>query len=111
PFLARYNASGNLDTSLAGTGILPLTRFQNDSSPQVHVALQSDGKLVLTWSTQVIRLNADGSLDTVAFGPLNPDGSHTGYATLALPFLAGAVQVQGNGKIVVANGDQVRWQG
>jgi uncharacterized delta-60 repeat protein len=107
PFVARYNQNGSLDTSFGttGTGIIPLPQFPdvagNYTAPRAGVALQADGKIVLTWGTEVVRLNAaGGSLDTASFGSLNTDGSHTGYVTLAVG--AGAVQVQSNGMIVVA---------
>jgi uncharacterized delta-60 repeat protein len=113
PFVARYNLDGSLDISFAtGTGIMALPQFVAQSNvggfsvnpnppPRAWVALQADGKIDLSWGTEVVRLSANGSgLDTASFGSLNPDGSHTGYATL--PAGAGAVQVQSNGMIVVA---------
>jgi uncharacterized delta-60 repeat protein len=109
PFVARYNASGSLDTTFGGTGVLALTGFQTDgpdpyaTNAYAGLALQTDGKLVVTWYTAVIRLNANGSLDTASFGPL-AGAAHTGYVTLPSPFVPGAVQLQCDGKIVVANG-------
>jgi uncharacterized delta-60 repeat protein len=107
PFVARYNFGGSLDTSFGttGTGIIPLPQFPyvagDSTPPRAGLALQTDGKIVLTWGTEVVRLNANGSsLDTASFGSLNTNGSRTGYVTLAVG--AGAVQVQSNGMIVVA---------
>ena len=111
PFAARYSSDGHLDTSFGttGTGLIPLSQFPSSAAyfiPKAGVALQADGKIVLTWDTEVVRLNADGSsLDTVSFGPslnpLDPSSPHTGYATLAAG--AGSVQIQSDGKIVVAD--------
>jgi uncharacterized delta-60 repeat protein len=108
PFVAHYNLDGSLDTSFGttGTGIMPLPQFaymaETSTPPRAGVALQTDGKIDLTWGTEVVRLKADGSsLDTASFGPLKADGSHTGYVPLAVG--AGALQVQSNGMIVVAS--------
>src|SRR5207249_3525315 len=84
--LARYNPDGSLDASFGGMGIEGLTQFQDGSSLKAHLALQADGKPILTWAGDVIRLSADGGLDTASFGPLNADGSHTGYVTLPPPY-------------------------
>jgi uncharacterized delta-60 repeat protein len=113
PFVARYTAAGSLDTSFGGTGVLPLTGFQTaglnpvlgsaqPDPPNTWLALQGDGKLVVTWHTAVIRLNSDGTLDTASFGPLS-GATHTGYATLPDGFVPGAVQLQCDSKMVVAN--------
>lgn len=107
PFVARYNADGSLDSSLGGTGVIGLNLFHgrnglNQNPVNAWLALQMDGKIVVTFNADVIRLNADGSLDTASFGPLT-GLTHTGYTIMPSLFVAGAVQLQCDGKIVVAN--------
>jgi uncharacterized delta-60 repeat protein len=110
PLVARYNADGSLDTRLGGTGIIGLSQFRFNWQG-TSVALQTDGKIVLTWYNDVIRLNANGSLDTASFGPVNPDGTHTGYEVLPQYVGGRAVQLQGDGKIVVAGVDSLATSG
>jgi uncharacterized delta-60 repeat protein len=60
--LARYNQDGSLDPSFDGDGILapafgPLNAFGED------LALQRDGKLLVTGLGTMTRFNANGSLD------------------------------------------------
>src|SRR6266478_4309589 len=71
--LVRYNADGNLDTSLGGTGKV-ITPVALSGSNATSVALQSDGKIVVAgfavdssgrcYDFALVRHNADGSLDT-----------------------------------------------
>jgi uncharacterized delta-60 repeat protein len=98
PFVARYNFAGSLDTSLGGTGVIALTQFP-DTFNATHEALQTDGKIVLTSTYEVIRLRADGDLDTDSFGALNTDGSHTGHVSTGWSQLDD-VQMESDGKIV-----------
>ncbi|MEI8266594.1 MAG: delta-60 repeat domain-containing protein, partial [Betaproteobacteria bacterium] len=70
--LIRLNANGSLDTSFNGTGkaIIPVGSGRDDG---YSVTLQSDGKIVVAGGSSkgnngndfsLIRLNANGSLDT-----------------------------------------------
>ena len=111
PALARYNANGSLDTTFGNSGRLVLTALAgSDGRVDFTVntaAVQADGKLVLAGQgatggnflggdAAIVRLNADGSLDT-AFGT-------GGVAVAAFTTNGGefnAVQVVG-GKIVAA---------
>ncbi len=103
--VVRYNADGSLDTGF-GTGGKVTTPIGTDSDYAQDVAVQADGKIVVSGYTKVslfdtdfalVRYNADGSLDsgfgtggkvTTAFG--------TGYDE------AYSVTVQADGKIIVA---------
>ncbi|MCH9674709.1 MAG: DUF4347 domain-containing protein, partial [Gammaproteobacteria bacterium] len=59
--LVRYNADGSLDTSFSGDGVAD----PSFSGYANAVALQSDGKIVVTGNGfEVARYNADGTLDT-----------------------------------------------
>jgi len=100
PFVAQYNFDGTLDKTLGGTGVIAFNQFSVIGGITSET-LQPDGKIVLTAGGDVIRLNADGSLDTTSFGPLNPDGSHTGYVTLPTNHSAQDVQLESDGKMVV----------
>jgi uncharacterized delta-60 repeat protein len=101
--LIRLNANGSLDTSFNGTGkaIIPVAGLSDYGE---SVTLQSDGKIVVAGSTYysnfdfgLIRLNADGSLDT-SFGAsgrvIKPVGSGVDFGK--------SVTIQRDGKIVVA---------
>ena len=103
--LIRLNTDGSLDTSFDGDGkvIVPVGTFYDVCT---SVALQSDGKIVLAgYSTStsgnfnfsLIRLNANGSLDTSFDGDgkvIVPVG--TSYDT------GNSVALQSDGKIVLA---------
>jgi uncharacterized delta-60 repeat protein len=112
---ARDNPSGGLlDTTFHGTGEEP---FPNTTLDRAYgVAVQPDGKIVAAgyartnkgdFVMQVVRTNADGSLDTTFDG--------TGMATLSGYGPAAAweaVAIQPDGKIVVGGqGDVVRNMG
>jgi uncharacterized delta-60 repeat protein len=103
---ARYNSDGSLDTSYDGDG-LRSDRVGNAFATANATALQTDGKLVVVGTTYcgnvqdncigIMRLNADGSLDssfdgdglvTTTIGPAKCEGN--------------AVAIQTDGKIVVA---------
>lgn len=107
---ARLNSDGSLDTSFGSSGIFYSPFTSNGSYGAQGVAIQDDGKIVVTgksyrgpvgswdnYAASVARYNTDGSLDTAGFG--NPDG-YIIDADLDDP-QAMALQ---NGKIVVAGG-------
>jgi uncharacterized delta-60 repeat protein len=104
--LARYNADGTLDASLDGDGKLT-TAIGSSYDTAYSVALQSDGKIVVSGSSSgsgsgddfaLARYNSDGTLDT----------SFDGDGKLTTAFVGGSVDrgysmaVQSDGKIVVA---------
>jgi uncharacterized delta-60 repeat protein len=66
--IARYNADGSLDASFGHSGLLRTTR---DGAGR-DVAVQSDGKIVVTTDTGAVRHNADGSVDRTFVAPRNP---------------------------------------
>ena len=97
--LARYNTDGGLDTTF-GIGGKVITTIEDRSEGQ-SLAIQSDGKIILgghsDWYINLVRYNADGSLDTT-FG--------TGgiVITDVLGFydeVCKSVAIQSDGKIVV----------
>ena len=102
--LARYNPNGSLDTTFDGDGKLT-TDFSAGTDYASDVALQADGKIVLSGSSSatgntdfaLARYNSNGSLDTTFSG----DGKlvtdfNAGYDS------ASAVAIQVDGKIIVA---------
>jgi len=114
--LARYNVDGSLDDSFgsANDGTpngLVNTSLGNGDDHARSVALQSDGKIVVTGdhvegsSTNIFvaRYNVDGSLDD-SFGTAN-DGTANGVVNISLgngDDTATSVALQSDGKIVVA---------
>jgi uncharacterized delta-60 repeat protein len=103
PYLTRLNSDGSNDTSFSiGTG------FDDDVN---DIALQPDGKILVVGDfdnfngaavSRVVRLNADGSLDTsfnVGVGPQNQfSPGSASSANLE------SVSIQSDGKIIVAGG-------
>jgi len=108
PAVFRYNADGTLDTTFGQSGFGVLT-IPNGTGQLYSVALQPDGKIVASgtgkiqgnYQALVVRLNADGSMDT-SFGTggivlIDPStGDDNGFA----------VAVQPDGKIVTAGNAQ-----
>ncbi len=102
--LMRLNTDGSLDTSFSGDGFFSLN--QAVSKEQLNaVAIQSDGKILAAGITdqgigvdvmQLIRLNADGTLDSTFDG----DGLLTPYLTGS--DYAADMALQPDGKIVIA---------
>ncbi|WP_329570964.1 calcium-binding protein [Streptomyces sp. NBC_01361] len=104
--LARYNPDGSLDTGFDGDGKVT-TGFAGGSASAYDVAMQSDGRIVVTGRAgynfpanasdfALARYNSDGSLDTGFSG----DGKVT--TPFADADVAAGVKVQTDGKIVVA---------
>jgi uncharacterized delta-60 repeat protein len=102
--VARYNADGTLDAGF-GTAGITTTDFNGPSDHAYDVALQSDGKIVVTGAAAdvsltdfgVVRYNTDGSLDSSfgSGGKVSTDFSNDNDYALA-------VAIQSDGKIVVA---------
>ncbi|GGK66403.1 tandem-95 repeat protein [Amphritea balenae] len=103
--VSRYNADGSLDTSFDGDGVAYIDFF-GAKDRAYAVALQDDGKIVVTgktWNSEfdltVARLNVDGSLDTT----FSTDGLIVLEPTVAgNSDLGNAVAIQADGKILVA---------
>lgn len=103
--VVRYNTDGTLDLGFAGTGIATMpVGVSTDFA--LGVAIQSDGKIVMTGSAitllgandiAVVRYNSDGTIDAT-FGS-------SGIATTAIGpgnDIGNAIAIQSDGKIVVA---------
>lgn len=126
--LARYNADGSLDDGSAnditpvdsfGTGGKVTTDFFGGNDGANGLALQTDGKIVVTGyaingdnsNFALARYNADGSLDDGAAADITPGDSFgtTGKVTtdfsvsiFTFPAVAFDVALQSDGKIVAA---------
>ena len=102
----RYNTNGTLDNTFDGNGIAtpPVNGFSDEHS--YDMGLQTDGKIVMVGTTAaddnlqtdiaVMRLNANGSLDTTFNG--------TGILVVTFQNVnesANAVVIQPDGKIVI----------
>ncbi len=118
----RFNVDGTLDVTFNSSGTQPGTLgilVDNYNAYCGGVAIQQDGKIVLTGDTSsvvgsgstinqccVARLNTDGYLDTT----FNATGSQPGIVTTCLNNEQGscvAVVIQQDGKIVVAGETRV----
>ena len=103
--VVRLNPNGSLDTTLDGDGKV-ITPIGPNLDRALGMALQPDGKIVLTgftqdlsfnWDIATVRYNSDGSLDTTFDGDgktITPIG--------AANDIGSAVRIQTDGKIVVA---------
>jgi uncharacterized delta-60 repeat protein len=91
--LTRFNPNGSVDTTF-GTG----GQVEGFSFLGAALALQPDGKILMTGSNAVARFDSNGQLDT-SFG--------TGGLS-ALPFFgAAAIALQSDGKILIASSSQL----
>ncbi len=109
--VARLTASGTLDTTFSGDGKTLISLDAGTTLETVNaIALQVDGKILLAGNSKgsgsgnqqdavLIRLNADGSLDTGFAG-----GGVIRLNTSAVDDF-NAIQVQADGKILAAGSD------
>jgi uncharacterized delta-60 repeat protein len=107
--LARYNGDGSLDPSFGVDGQVS-TDFNNDDDFGNDIAVQPDGKILMTGQTfllhsgylfGLVRYNVDGTLDNT-FGT-------DGKATTAFGFgedYGGEIALQPNGKILVVGSSE-----
>jgi uncharacterized delta-60 repeat protein len=103
PFVVRYTASGALDTTFGGTGIVVVSQISTlgNNPLAVGAVRASDGKIVTAASdattahADLARLNVDGSLDST-FGT-------NGIAYESQPGAA-SIALQPDGKIVTGVG-------
>jgi uncharacterized delta-60 repeat protein len=101
--VVRLNGDGSLDTSFNGTSKQTID-FAGGNDVANAVAVQGDGKIVLAGAARVagsddfavVRLNADGSLDTTFSGDGRLTIDAPGYN------IARAMVLQSDGKIVLA---------
>jgi len=105
--LTRYNSNGSLDNTFSGNGIE--TPFSSPSSPNEDpssanaISIQADGKIVVAGASGFItRLNTNGSLDTTFGGGLGSVLTSIFNNTENDITTANAIDIQADGKIVVA---------
>ncbi len=60
--LVRYNTNGSLDATFGNDGIVSTDIGSNDAANAI--AIQSDGKIVVSGTSGLVRYNTNGSLDT-----------------------------------------------
>lgn len=113
--LARFNTDGSLDTTFNPGGAQPgtaITTIENQDVgyPYAHVALQSDGKIVITGAGlaateafALARFNTNGTLDT-SFNPFPAVQPGTLYYSIPGTTTSHSydLRIQSDGKIVVA---------
>lgn len=88
--ISHLTPDGKIDTNFAGDGRLEISGVGNYSP--FGITLQQDGKVLVTSTSGVVRVNPDGTLDS-AFGL-------DGVAPYSSGSLSG-VTVQGDGKVLV----------
>lgn len=108
--IARYNSNGTLDPTFDGDGKLLINPTAGDDRAY-GVAIQADGKIVVTGNTDfrrnriIARLNTDGSFDNT-FGTngifTTPINGMDGEINLSPGFDETKVVIQTDGKIVVS---------
>ncbi len=98
--IVRYNTNGSLDTTFGGSGILTTgITSQYENSKAFSIAIQKDGKIVVSSRYAIFRYTTDGSLDFTFSG----DGKLTTESNISI----GAVAVQSDGKILAAGAEEV----
>ena len=91
-FVMRYNSDGTLDTSFDDDGIV-ITTIESDAQSYA-LAIQNDGKIVITGDPIIVRYNTDGTIDT-GFG-------NEGIIVTAAGYVLASIAIQSDGKIVLA---------
>ncbi len=113
PAAVRYNTDGSLDSSFGNGGKAIIVLSGVSGSSGNAVAIQADNKLVIGGTAYVsnatdamlMRLNANGSLDTTFSG----DGVNLIVSPTNRTAVSNAVVIQPGGKIVI--GGYVSWTG
>jgi uncharacterized delta-60 repeat protein len=103
--VVRYNTNGTLDTSFDGDGKITVSIGTSTNDRANSLVIQSDGKILVAGETNngsrtdfaLIRLNANGSLDTTFDG----DGKLTTSVGVS-DSVAKSITIQTDGKIVLA---------
>lgn len=103
--VVRYASDGSLDPTFDGDGIALIAASPGGDDTAEGIALQPDGKIVIAGSVTVgtrnfliLRLNADGSLDT----GFNGSGILNFAVGVTVDDGASAVRIQPDGKILSA---------
>lgn len=99
--MVRYTTDGSLDSTFNPHGVQPgfvNSKIGNASSAAKSIAIQQDGKLVVSGESDsmfaVVRYNTDGSFDTTFNG--------TGIVKSDIKSQESIVRIQSDGKIVAA---------
>ena len=90
--IARFNSNGSFDNSFGNGGRLQFVPF--GTAVSAALALQPDGKILMTGGKALARFNSNGQLDTT-FG--------TGGLSVLPFFSAGGIGLQSDGKILIAS--------
>lgn len=92
--LARYNTDGSLDTTFDTDGIVTTTIVTSSLFNKHAIALQTDGKMILTGPLVLARFNTNGALDSTFNGG-------TTAITIGTGGLFHNLALQADGKIIV----------
>lgn len=106
--VARLNENGTTDSSFGTGGIMTICPTVNYFCNGGHVALQSDGKIILSgiWFkvTFAYRLSDDGSVDT-SFGT----NGYIAYATEIYPQVTARAVVRSDDRVVILRHDGMKF--
>jgi uncharacterized delta-60 repeat protein len=94
--LARYRPNGKLDTSFGGGGSAPSGAVITDvpATDGGEIRWLNSGKFLFLSSSRLIRFDADGSID--------PSFTQDAFTRFEYDFVASSLDVQRDGKIVLA---------
>jgi uncharacterized delta-60 repeat protein len=105
--LVRLNSNGNVDSSFGINGKIINADFNNDSNFNIQVAIQSDGKILISGTTGysyqgnsdflLVRYSAQGVLDSSFGNSGKVSTDFSGYQDFC-----SAIQIQNDGKIILA---------
>jgi uncharacterized delta-60 repeat protein len=93
--VGRLNSDGNVDTTFGNGGFAISRSLDSGAGTLSFMALQADGKIVVTGGGLIGRYTSSGQLD--------PTFGSSGIAALSSP-LATAIALQADGKILVTTG-------
>jgi len=95
--VGRFNSDGTVDTTFGDNGFAISGSLFRGAGTSDFLALQADGKILVTGNTLIARYTSSGQLDPT-FG-----SNGSGIAALTSP-LATAMALQSDGKILVTTG-------
>jgi len=95
--VGRFNSDGIVDTSFGDNGFAISGSLFRGAGTSDFLALQADGKILVTGNSLIARYTSSGQLDPT-FG-----SSGSGIAALTSPFVT-AIALQSDGKILVTTG-------
>ncbi|MGQ7844439.1 cadherin domain-containing protein [Granulosicoccus sp. 3-233] len=103
--MIRYNSDGSLDTTFGSAGVAAFSLAGTTSSVITDIDLMTDGRIVASGHVKVAGVDAMLALRATSDGNLDSSFNGTGYRIIDTGIgdaEAGALQVQTDGKVVLA---------